>query len=72
MKNFNIGDIVKYPESIGYHSEIIGKVIGINKTINYDLNHNPFIWIEILDLTLNRKSLVASHKLKFISKGGKK
>ena len=69
MKNFSIDDIVKYPENIGYHSEIIGKVVGINKNINYDLNKTPFIWIEILDLNLDRKMLVASHKLKFISKG---
>ena len=69
MKKFKIGDIVKYPENIGYHPEIKGKVLGINKTVNYDLNNNPFAWIEILDLNLDRKMLVPSHKLKFINKG---
>lgn len=66
MKKFNIGDTVKYPENIGYHSEIIGKIIGINKTVNYNLYNTPFVWIEILDLNLDRKMLIPSHKLNLI------
>ena len=69
MKKFNINDIVKYPEKKGHHNEIIGKIIGINSNINFDLYNNPFVWIEILDKKLNRKSLVASHKLTLIKKG---
>ena len=69
MKKFDINDIVKYPEKTGFHDEIIGKIVGINTTTNFDLYNNPFIWIEILDIKLNRKSLVASHKLTLIKKG---
>ena len=70
MKTFNINDIVKYPEHLGFHSEIIGEIIGISTNINYDFHNNPYVWITILEIKsyrgIRRKSTVASHKLTLI------
>ena len=68
MNNFNINDIVKYPAHLGFHNEIIGKVIGVNTNINYDFYNNPFVWVEILDIKFKIRSLVASHKLTLIKR----